>query len=75
MNLPAAQGIVEAGGNRTVAGARLDAIGRERIYPGYRAVRAMTAIAAIGACIAIEFFLARAVLEAGFPPIAWCIGS
>ena len=59
-----------------MASARLDATERERIYPPqHRAIRAMTAIAAIGACIAIEFFLARAILEAGFPPIAWCIGS
>ncbi|MBA4227047.1 MAG: hypothetical protein C0456_10485 [Hyphomonas sp.] len=67
---------MDAGGNRAVASARLDATGRERSSPArHQAVRAMTAIAAIGACIAIEFFLARAILEAGFPPIAWCIGS
>lgn len=67
---------MDAGGNRTVASARLGATGRERIYPARRrTIRAMTAIAAIGACIAIEFFLARAILEAGFPPIAWCLGS
>ncbi|PKP82336.1 MAG: hypothetical protein CVT79_05245 [Alphaproteobacteria bacterium HGW-Alphaproteobacteria-18] len=59
-----------------MAGTRPGVTGRERFHTAqHRTVRAMTAIAAIGACIAIEFFLARAILEAGFLPNAWCLGS
>lgn len=38
-------------------------------------LRTMIAAAAISACVVIEIFLTRAVLEAGFLPNAWCIGS
>lgn len=49
---------------------------RERIPSIHlKTARALIAVIAVIACIAIEFMLARAVLESGFLPNAWCIGS
>ena len=41
----------------------------------FKFLRVLVAVVAILACIAAEFFLARAILESGFLPNTWCMGS
>lgn len=49
---------------------------RERIPSIHlKTARVLIAVIAVIACISIEFMLARSVLESGFLPNAWCIGS